>query len=107
MALFRGSGRAQPTESSIRIISERLGFTLPSDFIAFANICPAYDAWFGSIGEDFESPVHILEVNAEFHSPDILLPAELIVINHGYDDDLDCYDLRKTEEESRYSICYC
>ncbi len=46
-------------------------------------------------------------MNALHHSPDYcLLPPELIMINHGYDGDLNCYDVSKRDETNRISICY-
>ena len=46
-------------------------------------------------------------VTAPYHSPNYaLMPTELILINHGHDGDLDCYDLSRTDETSRISICY-
>src|SRR5215471_17175367 len=96
-----------PTDSSLRTIRDRLRFSIPADFVEFARLCPAYDSWLVSIGEDFNNPRHILELNAAFHSPDYaLLPPELILITHGHDGDLDCYDLSNTDEKSRISICY-
>jgi hypothetical protein len=96
-----------PTECSLQTIHDRLHFPIPADFVQFASICPAYDSWFASIGEDFENARHILKLNATYHSPDYaLLPPELILISHGYDGDLDCYDLSNTDEQHRVSICY-
>src|SRR6476646_7660994 len=88
-----------PTESILRKIQDRLGFSIPADFVEFARLCPAYDSWLASIGEDFENSRHILKLNASWHSPDYaLLPPELILINHGYDGDLECYDLPRKDE---------
>jgi hypothetical protein len=102
-----GEGGSQPTESSLRTIQDRLGFSIPGDFAEFARMCPAYHGWFVSIGEDFEDGRHILKLNALHHSPEYcVLPPELIMINHGYDGDFDCYDLSKRDETSRISICY-
>jgi hypothetical protein len=30
----------------------------------------------------------------------------LILINHGYDGDFDCYDLSRRDQANRISICY-
>src|SRR5262249_47235430 len=77
------------------------------DFVEFANACPPYPGWLVSIGEDFDNPRHILKLNVLHHSPDYaLLPPELILISHGYDGNLDCYDLSRKDETNRISICY-
>jgi hypothetical protein len=70
-------------------------------------MCPTYCGWLVSIGDDFENGRHILKLNELHHSPDYcLLPPELIMINHGYDGDFDCYDLSRTDEANSISICY-
>ena len=62
----------------------------------------------GTIGEDFDNPVHILRMNDEYHDPTVLkLPSDLRVINHAYDGDLNCYDLSRRDDQGRISICYC
>src|SRR5215471_4452567 len=102
-----GLGDSQPTASSLQRIQDRLGFLVPADFVEFTRMCPTYSGWFVSIGEDFENARHIIKLNAMFHSPDYaLIPPELMLINHGHDGDLDCYDLSRTDETSRISICY-
>jgi SMI1 / KNR4 family (SUKH-1) len=106
--LFDAVENTAPTELSIRIISEKLGFVLPSDYVEFAKLTPGYSRWFASIGEDFEDPYHILAENAWYHTAEnILLPPELIVINHGFDGDLICYDLSRRNDQNQISICYC
>jgi hypothetical protein len=98
---------SQPTTASIEVIERTLGFKIPADFIHFTRLCPNYTSWFASLGENFEDPLHILKLHAEYHSDHIMLPPELIVINHGYDGDLSCYDLSRTDSSGRYSIVYC
>ncbi len=106
-----------PTEASIESINRALGIVLPPAFIRFARECPIYGTWFASIGEDFESFMHILELNRLFHeaegdeSNDPLpcdpLPSWLVMINHGHDGDCDCYDTRiRNEQTGDYRIQY-
>jgi len=102
--------RAQPpTEASIARINHSLGIILPPALIRFARECPIYGTWFAIVGEDFESFMHIIELNRVFHetegdeSGDPLacdplacdpLPSWLVMINHRHDGDCDCYDTR-------------
>jgi hypothetical protein len=67
-----------------------------------------YASWFTSIGEDFDDPLHILSINYQYRTAEYgSLPKDLVVINHGYDGDLTCYDLSKIDAEGQISICYC
>jgi hypothetical protein len=92
-----------PTETSIGKINRSLGIVLPQAFIRFSRECPIYGTWFASIGEDFESFMHIVELNRVFHQPEgdepgDPLPPWLVMINHGHDGDCDCYDTRTRNE---------
>lgn len=101
------SGSA-PTPDSIATIERDLGFQIPGELVRFANLCPSYSSWFASIGEDYDNSTHILQVNREFHGFEVnALPQDLVMINHGYDRDCDCYDITNRDEEGRFSICYC
>jgi hypothetical protein len=66
--------------------------------------------WFASIGEDFENPMHILNLNRIFHTEPgdgyMPLPEPLVLINHGHDGDCDCIDTRVQNAEGEYSIIY-
>ena len=99
---------SRPTDHSIARIQTELGFSIPGDFLEFARRCAVYTSWFTSIGEDFADPLHILSINRQYRTAEYgSLPKDLVVINHGYDGDLTCYDLSKTDAEGRISICYC
>jgi hypothetical protein len=99
---------SRPTDRSIERIQRELGFSIPRDFVEFARRCDVYASWFTSIGEDFADPIHILNINRQYRSAEYgSLPEDLVVINHGYDGDLNCYDLSKVDAEGRISICYC
>jgi hypothetical protein len=102
------SAISRPTDRSIEKIQSELGFSIPQDFVEFARRSAVYASWFTSIGEDFDHDCHILSVNRQYRTPEFgNLPKDLVVINHGYDGDLSCYDLSNIDAEGRISICYC
>ena len=92
-----------PTARSIRRINETLSIRLPDSLLAFVTQCGACHNWLASLGEDFESELHILKVAArtrrirrriiggkgrwEYVRPPLFVP-----FTHGYDDDYDCLD---------------
>ena len=81
------------TEESIEKIERELEFKIPSQLIKISTIAKYYTVWFGSIGENYSSRDHILNLNREFTSEIIKarpLPDDLVLINHGYDGDCDC-----------------
>ena len=99
---------SRPTDLSLEKIQSEFGFSVPKDFVEFARRCPVYAGWFTSIGEDFTDARHILSINRKYRTAEYGgLPNDLVVINHGYDGDLDCYDLSNIDGEGRISICYC
>jgi hypothetical protein len=87
---------AAPTSASLERISRELGIRVPALFAYLASHCPVYGGWFASIGEDYDSPVHIMKLNWAFR--DLGLPAHLVMLNHGHDGDCDCWDLTQTHE---------
>ena len=100
-------GETVPTEASILRIQSTLGIILPQSFIEFARQCPSYCcALFASIGENYDDDCHILNINREFHSNEPpRVPAWLIVINHGHDEDCDGFDSSQRRGDE-YSIVY-
>ncbi len=81
------------TPESIRRVEDELKITLPSNLIALSQLSPNYTVWFASIGENYESAEHIIAINKRLTSatPEThALPANLVVINQGYDEDYDC-----------------
>ncbi|MES2820704.1 MAG: SMI1/KNR4 family protein [Pseudomonadota bacterium] len=89
-----------PTPSSVRRINSELGVHLPDSLVAFARESKKFGSWFLSLGEDYSNPFHILAMNAALHSPvregvDTWrpMPRNLIMFNHGYDEDYDCIDI--------------
>lgn len=79
-----------PTEASVRRIAADLGVRLPALFIEIAGRCPAYGGWFGSIGDDFASPNHLLSINRAFREEG--LSPRYALLNHGHDGDCDAWD---------------
>jgi hypothetical protein len=99
-----------PTVESVHRINHELGIKLTESFLDFAGRCDYYGVCFASIGEDFESPIHILNLNRIFHTDNgdgyTPLPETLVLLNHGHDGDCDCIDTRVQNVEGEYSIIY-
>ena len=92
---------APPTRASIARINAGLGIELPPTLIDFAQRATKFGAWFASLGEDFDNPLHILALNREYRVRQRKgdrywrpMPRHLVMFNHGHDDDCDCFDLR-------------
>lgn len=71
-------------------IAAELGVRLPPLFIEIARACPAYGGWFGSIGDDFASHNHLVNINGWFR--EVGLSARYVLLNHGHDGDCDAWD---------------
>ena len=99
-----------PTFDSVNHINQALGIKLPDSFIQFATACPHYVVWFASIGDDFDSPLHIVRLNELFHAPsgDVAdyLPPWLVMFNYGHDGDCDCFDSRVLQESGEHPLFY-
>lgn len=107
---FAWSRAAPATESSVAHILTELNVVIPNDFIALSQKCPAYGGWFASIGENYSSPYHIIQTNQSFRENEQkhkALPSHLIVLNHGYDGDCDCWDKqREPNANGEFPIVY-
>jgi hypothetical protein len=104
---------AKPTPASLARIQRELGVRIPDDLARLAAACPSYGAWLGSIGDDFNNASHMLRLNEFFHrSPSgeeagyAALPAHLVMLNHGYDGDCDCWDTRVVAASGEHPIIY-
>lgn len=99
-----------PTIDSVMRIQEHLGFKLPQSYILFAQQAKHYGNWLASIGEDYESETHIINLNDEWHgiaSPEKRLPSNFVIFNVGYDEDFDCFDTETYDENTgEYLITY-
>ncbi|WP_075186648.1 SMI1/KNR4 family protein [Teredinibacter haidensis] len=84
-----------PTSESVKKIEELFGCELPKSYIRFCEKSEHYDDWLASIGPDFDSPNHIICINRlwrEEVDESERIPSNLLIINVGYDEDLDCID---------------
>ena len=101
---------APATPQSVVRIEAELKIVLPQSFIALSQKCAPYGGWFSSIGEDFQSPNHILLANESFHKDDEgykPLPTHLVMLNHGHDGDCDCWNTsRAPNADGEYPIVY-
>lgn len=99
---------APPTPQCIRRIQRELGVTIPEDYIHIAAKCPSYGGWLAGIGDDYEHRCHILNLNRAFRTQDNEppLPPHLILLNHGHDDDCDCWDTRHVSPSGEHPIIY-
>jgi hypothetical protein len=98
-----------PTTQSIAYVNRSLGIELPPSFVEFSRKCDCFGAYFGSIGEDYDSDWHILTRNRVFHTDAegyTPLPSHLVLINSGHDGDCDCFDTRFRDSGGEYSIVY-
>src|SRR5688572_13474313 len=101
-----------PSAESIARIQRELGMRIPEYFVRLATACPSYGAWLAGIGDDLENPDHILKHNRFFHDTTPTetswrpLPPHLIMLNHGYDGDCDCWDTRVVTAAGEHPIVY-
>ncbi len=96
---------APPTTDSIAKIERTLNIKLPPSLLRFTTAAPNYGNWLASIGPDYDSPTHILNINQPEQFP--TKPQNFIIINIGYDQDYDCIDLETQDKQSGdYLITY-
>jgi hypothetical protein len=93
-----------PTVASVARTETELGITLPPLFVEVAAACPSYGGWFGSIGDDFESPNHMLSINRVFH--DEGMPRRYVLLNHGHDGHCDAWDTESAAVAGERPIVY-
>lgn len=107
--VYSGVYSAKPaTEESVAYIESKLKVKLPRDFIEFSRLCESYGAWFGSIGDDYDSHIHLLQLNEAFHrasNESFALPENWVLINHGHDGDCDSFDI-SAGSASEYPVYY-
>ena len=91
-----GFRAAAATDASVERIARELGVRVPPLFARVAGECRVYGAWFASIGDDYDNPLHIIELNRALRT--MGLPSHLVMLNHGHDGDCDCWDTTRTNE---------
>ncbi len=100
----------RPTESSIKRINQTLKFELPKSLIYFAQKCMD-NGLIASLGEDYENPYHIIQLNKELKKIrrrkigekgkwEYVFPRNFIVFTTWCDDDWICFDLDAQNERS-------
>ena len=93
-----------PTAESVERIESALRITLPSLFIDVAAACSSYGGWFNSIGDDYESHAHIINLNEGFHAAG--LSPRYVLMNHGHDGDCDAWDTEAPPIDGELPIVY-
>ena len=99
---FQWCRSAPATPESLKRISDELHIEIPVDFVLLSQRCEFYKSWLASIGEYYSNHRHIIKLNKiwhekEFEGDNEVLPPHLVIINHGYDGDCDCWDTRTLE----------
>ena len=89
---------------------------LPKDLIAFVNSSDKANDWFAGLGEDYQHPTHIININRRYSNRRTKrktgkwerdLPKNFIIINRAFDNDCDCIDLNSYNKKTgEYKICY-
>ena len=107
-----------PTERSIERINDTLSIRLPGSLVWFAANTSACEHWLASLGEDFESAHHILQIASRARKIrrrvigglgrwEYVKPAAFVPFNHGHDNDYDCLDGNALDPSTgEYAIQY-
>ncbi|MFZ3194040.1 MAG: SMI1/KNR4 family protein [Moraxellaceae bacterium] len=105
-----------PTSESIEYINKKLGAKLPSSLVHFVSSADKSSDWFAGLGEDYQHPTHILNINKRFSKKRTKrrtgkwerdLPKNLIIINRCFDQDCNCIDLNSYDDTTgEYKIYY-
>jgi len=107
-----------PTSRSVRRINKTLAIELPESLIEFAKRSRACVRWMSSLGEDFDSPHHILRVYSRVRRIrrralgsggkwEYVKPPSFVPINKGHDDDFECLvTSERNPETGEYPIQY-
>ncbi len=88
----------------VEAIENELAIRLPGLLVELAFQSRYFARWFGELGPDRSSPLHILRINERLASDG--KPEDLVVVNHGYDGD--CVGLIRgaNQEPDRAPIVY-
>src|SRR3954469_5593881 len=99
----------RPTEFSIRRISEHFQISLPQSLLEFVRSWRASGTWFASLGDDYDSPLHIIRINSYYRRRRMTrrLPRNLVIFNQCHDEDCDCFNLEAYDPATgEYEIRY-
>lgn len=106
--VFEGSPerpKNRPTKASLQRIRSELKVQVPEPYVRLARSSPYYEAnWFASIGEDYTSARHILELNKLFRQDG--LSRSKVMFNMGFDGDCDCWDLEQPKVGGEHPILH-
>jgi hypothetical protein len=99
----------RPNEFSIRRINEHFEMALPETLLEFVRSWRDSGRWFASLGDDYESPEHIIRINSYWRRRRVTrrLPHNFVVFNLCHDEDCDCFNLDAHDRASgEYEIRY-
>ena len=99
----------RPTQFSIRRINEHFRITLPESLLEFVRSWRSSGNWFASLGDDYDSPFHIIRMNSYWRRrrPTRRIPRNFVIFNLGHDEDCDCFNLDVYDPASgEYEIRY-
>ncbi len=115
--LWGGVPICKPRAKSIRKINESLSVQIPESMIEFVAKSKRND-WLASLGDDYDSPFHILKINRYCRSIrrrvikgkgqwEYVFPKHFVAITLGHDEDYICLDLSKYNPSTgEYAIQY-
>jgi hypothetical protein len=95
---------APPTSESVNRINADLGITLPTLFIEVAAACSSYGGWFNSVGDDYESHMHMVNLNRSWREEG--LPDRYVLLIHGHDGYCDAWDRDGAPVNGELPIAY-
>ncbi len=99
-----------PTHESVSRIEEHFGCVLPKSLVRFCEKSEHYGDGLASIGPDFKSMNHIININKVWREEvdeEQRVPSNLLIINVGYDEDFNCIDKETYDEATgEYLITY-
>jgi hypothetical protein len=105
--------RAEPaTRTSMARIEKELDVRVPPLLVELSQRSPGFGVLFAGLGEDWESPGHILRLNETVHRARRrdgirALPAALVMFNRGEDHECVCWDRDRAGEGGEHPIVWC
>jgi hypothetical protein len=102
-------GPPPPTSISLIRIEKHFSMTVPHSLVEFARNSKSFGSWFASLGPDYGNRNHIIRINSYWRQKrkTKAIPKNLVALNIGFDEDLDCFDLGQFNEGTQeYAIQY-